>query len=114
LVAQNEQIATSAQVLAEFIHVVTDRRRFSEPMDMATALARADAWMHDRETIALVADSDAVELAIRWMTTLGLGRKRVLDTFLAATYHSAGVNRLATFNVADFEIFQVFDFVVHR
>lgn len=37
--------------------------------------------------------------------TVASGRKRVLDTVLAATLESAGVSRLATFNVDDFSVF---------
>ncbi len=34
-----------------------------------------------------------------------LGRKRVLDTALAATIDAAGVTRIATFNSSDFAVF---------
>jgi predicted nucleic acid-binding protein len=34
-----------------------------------------------------------------------LGRKRILDTALAATLEAARIRRLATFNGRDFEVF---------
>jgi hypothetical protein len=37
-----------------------------------------------------------------------LGRKRLLDTLLAATYHQAGVQSLLTTNPGDFVVFGVF------
>jgi hypothetical protein len=39
-----------------------------------------------------------------------LGRKRLLDTQLAATYAAAGVTELLTANSADFAVFGVFSF----
>jgi len=43
------------------------------------------------------------------MEEFRLGRKRILDTYLAATYHERGIRRLATGNAADFALFKVFD-----
>jgi hypothetical protein len=43
------------------------------------------------------------------MHTFRLGRKRLLDTLLAATYHLAGVQRLAATDWRDFETFGVFE-----
>lgn len=40
-----------------------------------------------------------------------LGRKRILDTALAATLEKAGVQSLATFNAADFRVFDFLEVV---
>jgi hypothetical protein len=40
-----------------------------------------------------------------------LGRKRILDTHLAAILYTSGVTRLLTSNPGDFSIFQVFETV---
>jgi predicted nucleic acid-binding protein len=40
-----------------------------------------------------------------------LGRKRVLDTMLAATYRSAGITSLLTLNGDDFTVFGEFSCV---
>ena len=37
LLAAADQIAIAPQVLAEFIHVATDPRRFSQPLDVKTS-----------------------------------------------------------------------------
>jgi hypothetical protein len=34
-----------------------------------------------------------------------LGRKRLLDTLLAATWHTAGVNQILTLNWTHFEVY---------
>jgi hypothetical protein len=43
------------------------------------------------------------------MHVFRLGRKRLLDTLLAATYHRAGVRRLAAGDWRDFELYGVFE-----
>jgi len=40
-----------------------------------------------------------------------LGRKRILDTALAATLEACGVHRLATWNGRDFELFPFLEIV---
>jgi hypothetical protein len=45
------------------------------------------------------------------MRRFNLGRKRILDTHLAAVLHTHGVRKLMTSNPADFAVFQVFDLV---
>ena len=41
-------------------------------------------------------------------TPVALGRKRLLDTLLAATYWQAGIQSLLTTNPADFGVFGTF------
>ena len=43
-----------------------------------------------------------------------LGRKRILDTALAATLESAQIRRLATFNGDDFAVFPFLEVVAPR
>lgn len=48
---------------------------------------------------------------LNWMRAFNLGRKRILDTKLAAIFHSVGVQRLLTSNPSDFAVFKVFEIV---
>lgn len=50
-------------------------------------------------------DEEALRLFFNWMTTHQLGRKRILDAMLAATYRSAGIDSLLTTNARDFSVF---------
>jgi predicted nucleic acid-binding protein len=108
-VEENERFALAPQVLAEFLHVVTDGKRLKKPQSMRQALERAELWRTAVEVTMLTPAEGSVDLFFQWMITYRLGRKRVLDTMLAATYASAGVVRLATLNVGDFEVFGVFE-----
>lgn len=99
------RLALAPQVCWEFLHVVTDERRFQRPctMEQATALLRA-VW-NSRETDRLPASGEVVPRVLELMTEHRLGRKRILDTALAATLEAAGVRRLATYNVRDYACF---------
>ena len=46
---------------------------------------------------------------LRWRREFRLGRKRILDTHLAAVLHVAGVRRLLTSNPDDFAVFGVLE-----
>jgi hypothetical protein len=94
--------------LAEFVHVVTDARRFSAPLAMPRALARAKAWWSARDVIRLAPEDGAVAWSVDALSRYQLGRKRILDTLLAGTLRSAGVFSVLTLNPGDFATFGEF------
>jgi len=98
-------IALAAQVLAEFMHVVTDPRRFKQPLTMEQALEKARFWWNAGEVRHVNPTPESTVLFLDWMRFHQLGRKRLLDTQLATTLWQAGVRRLLTSNPADFQIF---------
>jgi len=100
-----DRFALTPQVLSEFIHVVTDPRRFERPLSMDTALMRAEKWWNAAEVIHLLPTSEAVTRFLGEMRTLQLGRKRILDTLLATTCLASGVTHLITGNADDYRIF---------
>ncbi len=102
--------ALSPQVLQEFIHVATDPRRFQNPLSFTEALRRSRTWWDAAEITRCHPGDRAWEQAWNWMEELHLGRKRILDTYLAATYHELGIRRLATANAQDFALFRIFEF----
>ena len=105
------EAALAPQVLSEFVHVVTDPRRFERPLSMAQALAKANFWWGAAEVERVFPDEQAVGRFLAWMQEHGLGRRRLLDTLLAATYHRAGVTRIVTSNARDFRVFGVFELI---
>jgi predicted nucleic acid-binding protein len=106
--AAGEGLAIAAQVVTEFVHIVTDAERFSAPLTMAQALERARAWWDSPDVERVEPDDEAVKWFLDAMAKHQLGRKRVLDTMLAATYRSAGVTSLLTLNAEDFAVFGEF------
>lgn len=103
--------ALAPQVLQEFLHIATDPRRFDEPLSMTLALDRTAFWWNASEVTRLFSGEASTALALRWIKDFRLGRKRILDTWLAAIYHTSGVTSLATSNPDDFRVFGCFDFV---
>ena len=92
-------------IVTEFLHIATDERRFTPPLTMSEALD----WMEDflaNPFVSLLEPSRAsTDQTLRWMRQFGLGRKRILDTHLAAILHTSGVRRLLTSNPSDFKVF---------
>jgi predicted nucleic acid-binding protein len=112
VVASSDLVAIAPQVLAEFIHVATDPRRFQTPLDITTAVIVAEQWWTAKEVVQVFPDRLSVTEFFNWLKTHGLGRKRLLDTFFAATYHTSSINSLLTTNQADFQVFGVFTCLV--
>lgn len=108
LVAASQRIAIAPQVLAEFIHVVTDSRRFAQPLSMGAARYVAQQWWTANEVDRVFPNAVATQHFLAWLEQFSLGRKRLLDTLLAATYHQMGIPSILTTNPSDFAIFGIF------
>ena len=106
---RGSELAMAPQVLTEFIHVATDPARFERPLSMPAAAERAQAWWTAREVRQVYTDDNAVSLFFNWMDKHRLGRKRLLDTMLAATYFANGLTDVVTSNARDYSIFGVFE-----
>jgi predicted nucleic acid-binding protein len=102
-------LALAAQVLTEFLHVVTDQRRFSQPLSMEEALLRGRRWWNAREVHHVFPTDQAVTLFHQWIADYGLGRKRLLDTLLAATYAGAQISQVISSNFRDFSVFPLME-----
>ena len=107
-IERNQTFAITSGILAEFIHIVTDGRRFETPLAMPEALERAAFWSEAREVTLLAADDAVNTLWLKWLADYHLGRKRLLDTLIAATWHASGISEICTLNPRDFKVFGVF------
>jgi predicted nucleic acid-binding protein len=96
-------------VLDEFIHVVTDPRRFERALKMPEAIHLARTWSQSRETILLHSSDQSLRLQMDWLERHRLGRKRIHDTQIAAIYHLAGIKTLFSSNWRDFSVFGCFE-----
>ena len=101
-----------ALVVTEFLHVTTDAKRFSPPLTMNEASDWIEGFMANPAVGLLEPSQEGVRQMLRWMRQFSLGRKRILDTHLAAVLHTAGVRRLLTSNPADFAVFGVLETIV--
>jgi predicted nucleic acid-binding protein len=103
--AAGDTLVVAPQVIAELVHVITDARRFERPLSMKAALEQARAWWEAEETEPASPTPESMDLFWGWMQEHMLGRKRLLDTMLAATYASHGVQTVLSSNARDFAAF---------
>lgn len=99
------------QVLHEFLHVSTDPRRFENPLPMRDALRWSRSLWGGAEVVRILPAPGVLDRTLELLGRLRLGRKRILDTALAATLELAGVRRFATFNPGDFRPFDFLEIV---
>jgi len=111
MLAEGHDVALAPQTLAEFIHIVTDPKRMPQPLSMAEAVGRAQHWWQAEEVLRVFPAGPAVTDLLGWLARFQLGRKRLLDTMLAATFKQAGVKRVVTNNERDFKVFGCFEIV---
>ena len=105
-----DSFALAPQILAEFIHIVTDPRRFSTPLELELAIGRAETWWNATEVVQVFPTTESTLLFLVWLNDHRLGRKRLLDTMLASTFKASDVTSVLTLNRTDFEIFGSFTF----
>jgi len=91
-------LVLAKQVLSEFIHFVTDPRRFQRPLPMEDAVERARFWWRAKEVRQVFPTSESRELARTWLVQHRLRRKRILDTQLASLSWTQGVRTVITLN----------------
>jgi predicted nucleic acid-binding protein len=111
VLSRGDSFAIAPQVLAEFIHVVTDPKRFSMPLRPEQALTRAETWWQAEEVVRVFPSDDSCALFLEWMRTYELGRKRILDTLLAATYYAYGIRSILSSNARDYAVFGCFSVI---
>lgn len=98
-------LGLTPQVIHEFHHVVTDPKRFENPLSMPMALRVSRTLWESEEVVQILPSPEVLPRTLELIESLRLGRKRILDTALAATLEAAKVRRLATLNTGDFRIF---------
>jgi predicted nucleic acid-binding protein len=110
LLKAGDTFSLAPQILAEFIHIVTDPKRFSAPLTLAKAIERAEIWWNAAEVVQVFPTAESTLLFLGWLEKYQLGRKRLLDTMLAATLQAGGANSVLTLNRDDFTLFPGFSF----
>ena len=106
------QLGIVAQTLHELIHVCTDVRRFENPLSMGEAIRYSRAFWDGGGVVRVTPSPAVFHRTLDLLSTLKLGRKRILDTALAATLEAAGIEIIATFNARHFEIFNFLEVIV--
>jgi toxin-antitoxin system PIN domain toxin len=99
------KLVVTPLVLHEFVHVVTDARRFEAPVPISEAVAVAHLFLRRTNVECLAVDEAALLSAFTLLDRHRLGRKRIADTLFAATLLHHGVTEIVTCNPGDFRLF---------
>ena len=110
-VKRGNRLVFPSLVIDEFLHVITDARRFNPPLTMTEALDWVESFLANPAVGLLEPTPESLRQTLQWIRKFNLGRKRILDTHLAAVFYAAGVRRLFTANAADFAVFNVFEII---
>ena len=115
-IANNESVklAVYYNCFNEFLHVITDSKRFENPLSVSEAISVIDYWCDIDRVPVLYPDDTSFKRTLAWMNRYQLGRNRVNDTQMASCYLTSGVSSIITANPKDFEIFESFEINDYR
>ncbi|MBP5283583.1 MAG: PIN domain-containing protein [Treponema sp.] len=111
---ENIKLAVYYNCFNEFMHVITDSKRFENPFTVEEAIEVVDFWCDIDRVTVLYPEDASFKRTLSWMNMHKLGRNRINDTQMASCYLSNGVDSIITANPKDFEIFKAFDIRDYR
>jgi predicted nucleic acid-binding protein len=111
LLKESNQLILTTMVLHEFIHVITDARRFENPPSMDEAIHVTRGYCGQSNVTIYSSDVFDFEEAMNLISKHHLSRNRIADTLLAATLKRHGVDTLWTRNKTDFAVFDFLNII---
>jgi len=99
-------LVVTPNILHEFLHIVTDARRFDPPVSMKDAVGVVRGYLDRANVECLSVDELSLVRALDLLEHHQLGRKRIADTLFAASLLNHGVRELITCNTTDFKVFE--------
>lgn len=111
---ESVKLAVYYNCFNEFLYVITDSKRFENPLSVSEAIAVIDYWCDIDRVTVLYPDDTSFKRTLAWMNRYQLGRDRVNDTQMASCYLTSGVSSIITANPKDFEIFESFEINDYR
>lgn len=110
----DEEILIYYNCFNEFVHVITDTRRFENAFTMKEAMDIVDLWCNLEKVTVIYPDDMSFGRAKAWISLYNLGRNRLNDTNMTACYVQNGVSKIVTANPKDFEIFEEIGIVDYK
>jgi len=74
-VQRGKKLVFPPLIVTEFLHVITDERRFSPPLTMVEALEWMEDFLANPTVILLEPTQESLRQTLRWMRQFNLGRK---------------------------------------
>ena len=84
------------------------------PLVVTDPISRAEQWWQAPEVVRVFPDGNSVPDFLAWLRQLQLGRKRLLDTLLAASFRNAKVTKIITNNAKDYQVLGEFEVIEFR
>lgn len=106
---ESVKIAIFHNCFNEFLHVITDSKRFENPFTVQEAIEVIDSWCDLENVTVLYPDDTSFKRTLAWMNMYKFGRNRINDIQMASCYFSNGVSSIITANPGEFEVFECFD-----
>ena len=111
---ESAQVAIYFNCFNEFLHVITDSKRFSNAFTIQEAIDVIDLWCDIDNVKVLYPNDTSFKRTLAWMNMYKLGRNRINDTQMASCYLSNNITSIITANPRDFEIFKSFELQDYR
>jgi predicted nucleic acid-binding protein len=103
--ATEDRLVLSPLVCHEWLHIVTDPRRFDPPLPMTDGIRQIEDLAAAANVLVVSVDELTLRGALALLAEHQLGRKRIADTLLAACLRAAGIGDLLTANADHFRAF---------
>lgn len=111
---ENAQLGIYYNCFNEFLHVITDSKRFENPFTIKEAISVIDFWCDIDRVHVLYPNDTSFKRTVAWMNMYKLGRNRINDTQMASCYLSNNITSIITANSKDFEVFGCFEIKDYR
>lgn len=106
---RNTMLCIYHHVFLEFLHVVTDTARFEKPLAVDQAIERIWFWVEQERVRVIYPTDTSLKRCLMWLSAFRLGRKRLIDTQMAAAYAEEGVTRIWSADSGGFAVFGCFN-----
>jgi predicted nucleic acid-binding protein len=103
--------AVTFPVLLEFVHITTDPKRFNPPLELEESVSIVEQYWNAANWRKLLPRRQTGAKTFELLRRHGLGRKRLLDTYLAATLLDHNIHALLTCNTRDFQVFSELELI---
>jgi predicted nucleic acid-binding protein len=103
--------AVTFPILLEFIHITTDPKRFKPALIVDESVEIAMQYWTAENWLRLIPKQTTGMRTLNLLRLHRLGRKRLLDTYFAATLLDHDIRSLITCNPEDFKVFPEIDLI---
>lgn len=95
-------VSITPQVLTEFYAIITDPRRVTNPVSAEKAREEVEKYIKAKNILQIFSTEHTLVQLIELLKKYPVTQQEIFDLYLVATMLTSGVNRIYTYNEADF------------